>query len=175
MAEGDASIRRHSKVLGEKQAGISYTDRLAVRAILVDDANNHVALIYIARGNYFKLPGGGIEADENHKIAVEREILEETGCKPTLESMRLLATSEEWRNDLHQTSFCYVTSLKEDTGKPQLTDLEASEGLKHDWVAIQDALEKMRNIEPTSDLGDYIKKRDLFFMETFASERRLST
>jgi ADP-ribose pyrophosphatase YjhB (NUDIX family) len=173
MAAPNASTTPPSKTLGEKQVGVSYTNRLAVRAVLVDDTNDRVALIYIAVGNYFKLPGGGIEAGEDHKIAVERELLEETGCKPTFESMRLLATSEEWRNDLHQTSFCYVTSLKEDTGKTQLTEEEAAEGLKHDWVAVQDAMEKMRNIQPTSELGEYIKKRDLFFMESFASERGL--
>ena len=175
MSEASASNPPLSKVIGEHQAKVSYTNRLAVRAILLNDANGQIALIYIAEGNYFKLPGGGIEADEDHKHAVNREILEETGCEVFLDGMQLLATSEEWRNDLHQTSFCYVASLQEDTGQPQLTELEASEGLTYSWVSLPDALESMRNTEPTTELGKYIKQRDLFFMESFASQTRYST
>jgi len=175
MSEATASSPPLSKVIGEKQAEVSYTNRLAIRAILFHDANSQIALIYIAKRNYFKLPGGGIEADEDHELAVDRESLEETGCKISLDGMRLLATSEEWRDDLHQTSFCYVASLKEDTGNPKLTTLEASEGLTHRWVSLPDALEKMRKMEPTTELGRYIKKRDLFFMESFASQGRYST
>jgi len=29
---------------------------------------------------------------------------------------------EEWRNDLHQHSHCYVAKLQEDTGRPELTE-----------------------------------------------------
>ncbi|KAH0840566.1 hypothetical protein FOPE_06049 [Fonsecaea pedrosoi] len=95
MAEHSASAPPPSKVLGEKQVDVSYTNRMAVRAILVNNTNDLIALIYIAKGNYYKLPGGGVEANEDHKLGVERETLEETGCRPRLDDMRLLATSEE--------------------------------------------------------------------------------
>ena len=80
----------------------------------------------------------------------------------------VLAKSEEWRNDLHQVSFCYIARLTEDTGKPELTDLERSEGLSHHWVPVKEALKLMAEVQPTSVLGSYIKERDLFFIEAFA-------
>ena len=160
-----------TQVIGHQKHGTSYTTRQAVRAVVYNNDTDQVALIHIAKGNYYKLPGGGIEADEDHKESIQREILEETGCKISLNSALLLATSEEWRNDLHQTSFCYFAMLEKDTGKPDLTELESSEGLTHLWVDVKTAVEKMREVEPTSDLGRYIKERDLSFMEIFLRRR----
>jgi hypothetical protein len=59
--------------------------------------------------------------------------------------------------------------MVEDTGRPELTDLESAEGLSHRWVSVEDAIEAMRAVQPTSGLGKFIKERDLFFVEKFAS------
>jgi 8-oxo-dGTP diphosphatase len=59
--------------------------------------------------------------------------------------------------------------MSEDTGRPELTDLEASESLSHRWISIEGAIELMRDVEPTLELGQFIKGRDLFFVEKFAS------
>lgn len=80
--------------------------------------------------------------------------MDSTGC---------CAKSEEWRNDLHQISFCYVAQLVEGMGKPELTELEASEGLSHRWLSIDESVEVMKSAQPTSELGNFIKERDAFF------------
>lgn len=133
------------------------------------------------------MPGGGIEEDEDHRLAAEREALEETGCEVKIEG-GCLATSgmpvlfacvlacypllltdftEEWRNDLHQISYCYVARMIKDTGTPDLTELEKSEGLFHQWCSVAEAVELMESAKPTSELGKYIKERDLFFVNEF--------
>lgn len=76
-------------------------------------------------------PAVEIEVDEVHCAAIKREVLEETGCKVSVDNTAFFAQSEEWRNDLHQISFCYSARLVEDTGRPELTDVESSEGLSH--------------------------------------------
>jgi 8-oxo-dGTP pyrophosphatase MutT (NUDIX family) len=159
----------HTKVIGHKSPDIKYVERSAVRAILYNAVNDQIAVVHIAKGNYFKLPGGGVEDDEDHTLAVAREVLEETGCKGVLEDKKYFARSEEWRNDLHQISYCFVVKLVEDTGKPEITELESQEGLTHTWLNIKDALRMMRDSQPDSELGNFIKERDLFFVETFAS------
>jgi len=79
-----------------------------------------------------------------------------------------MLNAEEWRNDLHQHSYCYVARLLEDTGRPELTEQELAEGLKHEWLSVPEAIAAIRNSKPTSELGKFIKERDLFFVESFA-------
>lgn len=154
-----------SKRVGVKDPSVSYQDRQAVR-VIVQNSRNEIILIHIAKGSYFKLPGGGVDPGEPHSLAAEREVMEETGCKVHIDG-ECFSTVEEWRNDLHQISYCYRANLIEDTGKPELTDLETSEGLKHEWIDVDGSLEKMKASEPTSDLGRNIKERDIFLIEQF--------
>jgi 8-oxo-dGTP diphosphatase len=79
----------------------------------------------------------------------------------------MIAQTTEYRGTLHQESHAYVCIVRNDTGKVELTDLEASEGLAHHWCPIAEALQKMKTIEPTSELGEFIKKRDVFLLETY--------
>jgi len=85
-----------SKVLGSKQVHIAYTARQAIRTIILHADNFKLALIFVQKGQYYKLPGGGIELDEHHGLAAEREALEETGCKVKIEGA-CLATSDLFR------------------------------------------------------------------------------
>jgi 8-oxo-dGTP diphosphatase len=78
-----------------------------------------------------------------------------------------LDVTEERRNDLHQISYCYVAKLMEDTGVLGLTDLEIGEGLKHQWVDVKEGLAWMRGCVPTSELGEFIKERGIYFIEIY--------
>ena len=82
---------------------------------------------------------------------------------------------EEWRDDLHQHSYCYVAKLLEDTGRPELTEQELAEGLAHEWLSVPEAIAAIRNSEPTTELGTFIRERDLFFVETFAKLKGVLT
>lgn len=84
------------KVIGVR----AEVNRHAIR-IITTSGKGEIILIYVKKGNYYKLPGGGIEESENHRLAGEREVKEETGCKVVLEKY-YFAVTEEWRNDLHQ-------------------------------------------------------------------------
>lgn len=161
MAIGD---QVPSKTLGARKAGVTYVDRLAVRVITFNGAGE-VAIIHAKRDNYFKLPGGGIDPDEDHEAAVQREMQEETGCVIKLRDSGCIATTEEYRNDLHQRSYCYCADLVDDSGKPTLTDEEVLDKLGHLWVPVEKAMELMGAAEPTSELGRFIKDRDIFLLD----------
>ena len=154
------------KIIGVKAEGIQYVDRHAVRIITKSD-KDEIVIIYAKKGNYYKLPGGGVEKGEDHRLAGEREAMEETGCKVTLDQ-DCFAVTEEWRNDLHQTSYCYAARLVEDTGAIELTEDELVDGLQHEWISIRAAIEKMKASQPTSELGRFIRERDIYFVETYA-------
>jgi 8-oxo-dGTP diphosphatase len=155
------------KVIGNKQTDVKYNDRKAVRVIVVNP-DQEMVILYASKDGYYKLPGGGVEADEDHQVAGEREVMEETGCKAAMDA-ECIATSEEWRNDLHQISYCYRARLLEETGKTQLMEDELADGLgSHRWMCVETALKKMKAGQPTSEVGRFIKERDLFFVEAYA-------
>lgn len=172
-----------SLTLGTPAKDITYDARTAVRCLIIKDGQ--ICIIHVDKGelddqisishssdlailgNYYKLPGGGVDPeDSNDTTACQREALEETGCEVAV-NPELVAQTTEYRGTLHQVSHAYICTVHKDTGKLDLTDLEMSEGLSHSWFAIEEALHKMRTIEPTSELGESIKKRDVFLLEAY--------
>jgi ADP-ribose pyrophosphatase YjhB (NUDIX family) len=152
-----------TKTIGSMKQGTQYIERSAVRVVVTSADGERVVIIKATKGNYYKLPGGGVEGQEDHQKAAEREVFEETGAQVSVEG-GCFATVEEFRNDLHQISYCYRGRLLDATGKPELTEDEMADGLSHEWVPVGEALEAMSSLEPTSELGRYIKERDMFLL-----------
>ncbi|KAL7930847.1 NUDIX hydrolase domain-like protein [Trichoderma chlorosporum] len=151
------------KTIGSKQLETAYIDRYAVRVVALNPSKE-IALVYVEKGNYYKLPGGGIERDEEHLNAAQREVQEETGAVVSFHNTNCIATTEEFRNDLHQISYCYLADVLDATGSPSLTEEERVEGLRHQWMPINEALEAMVSVKPTSELGHYIQERDAYLL-----------
>ena len=164
--------------LGAPAEGVDYEKRTAVRCLIIKDGQ--ICIIHVRKGmhdirqklppansdmsttgNYYKLPGGGVEPeDPSDAVACQREALEETGCEVDVRP-ELIAQTIEYRGTLHQESRAYICTVRKDTGKVELTDLEASEGLVHLWCPVAEALQKMNAVEPTSELGEFIEARHL--------------
>ncbi|UKZ77584.1 hypothetical protein TrVFT333_005308 [Trichoderma virens FT-333] len=173
MASRENKASKH-KIIGIKQPNRNYVDRYAVRVVALNDLGQ-IALIHAKEGSYFKLPGGGIDSNEDHQAAAAREVQEETGAivsfVPTdgdatinIPTAGCIATTEEFRNDLHQISYCYFAKVVNTTGKPNLTEDEIVDGLSHEWVTVEKALDIMSTAEPTSELGCYIQERDTYLL-----------
>ena len=81
--------------------------RLGARGIVIRD-DGKIAIFNKSNKNEYKLPGGGIEGNEEPKEAFKREVLEETGC--VVEILEELGTTEEYKlqNNLKQISYIYV-------------------------------------------------------------------
>jgi 8-oxo-dGTP pyrophosphatase MutT (NUDIX family) len=151
-----------SLTLGAPAEGIIYEKRNAARCLIIRD--DQICIVHVkkgislihhklfsayltpSKGNYYKLPGGGLESeDPNDFIACQREALEETGCE-VIVRLELIAQTTEYRGTLHQESRAYICNVVQDTGKVELTELEASEGLVHFWCPTDGALENMRSV-----------------------------
>lgn len=153
------------KVIGTKRPEVSYEERSAARVVAFNAAGK-VAIVYAKRDGYYKLPGGGIDPGEQHEEAAMREMQEETGGLIKIRSnLGCVATTEEYRNHLHQMSYCYVADVWDDSGSPNLTTEEISHGLGHLWMSVDEAKSKMAQAEPRSELGLYIKERDIYLLE----------
>ncbi|KAI1152882.1 NUDIX hydrolase domain-like protein [Nemania diffusa] len=164
MSDSIGTKTPNTKVIGNQQPDMLYIDRYAVRVVTVNAAGE-VALIYAKKGNYYKLPGGGIEKDEDHAEAAAREVQEETGAVVSIrKSDGCIGSTEEFRNDLHQISYAYIADVVDATGQPALTEEELADGLTHEWVPVRQALDKMSGVKPTSELGRFIKERDVYLL-----------
>ena len=120
--------------------------RLGARGIVFNN-DLRIAILNKKNKNEYKLPGGGIEEDEDPADAFKREVLEETGCK--IEIDECLGTFEEIISveNYKQTSYIFVAHIIENTGKPHYTQKEIEEGSSLCWFKVGEALKLIRESE----------------------------
>ena len=114
--------------------------RRASRGIIIRE-DGKIALQNKSNKNEYKLVGGGMENDEDPRIAFKREALEEAGCE--IEIIKELGTTEEYKSleNLKQISHIFIAKVTNDLHQLNLTEKEKSEGAKLLWVAPEEALE----------------------------------
>jgi ADP-ribose pyrophosphatase YjhB (NUDIX family) len=142
-----------------------YKEREASRAI-VFDMDGNIALLHATKKHFHKLPGGGIEHGEDIAAALERELLEEIGCRAN--NVRELGSIEEYRNkfELHQVSYCFLANLSGDKGTPNLEEDEVADGFEPVWMSLEDAIKTLKSEADVEDYeGKFIQQRDLTFLQ----------
>ncbi len=137
--------------------------REASRAILFDE-NDLIPLLFVAKYNYHKLPGGGIDEGEDKCHALVRECLEEVGSEIEVngEIGKIIEFRSKW--DLKQISYCYHGKIIS-KGEPDFTEKELSQGFKIVWFSLKDAIFKVETDKPENYEGSFIQKRDLEFLK----------
>ena len=137
--------------------------REASRAVLFDE-NGLIPLLFVSKRKYHKLPGGGIDEGEDKLKALVRECLEEAGSE--IEVLGEIGKIVEFRSkiNLKQTSYCYHGNIIS-KGKPKFTGSELKGGFELIWVTLEDAISKIRNDKPDDYGEEFMKKRDLAFLE----------
>lgn len=147
-----------------EQEVASYKLRTAARAI-VKDKENKIALLVVGRDKYYKLPGGGIEEGEDMMAGLERECQEEIGCNIEVTG-EVGYTVEYWKeDDEKQTSYCYVANVVGEKGSPDFTESEKERDFSVIWVSYEEAIKLFKESQPIQFEGEYIKPRDLAFLE----------
>lgn len=169
------------KDIGEKEIDMQNPRvRIAARGIVIRD-DGKIAVFNKTNKNEYKLPGGGLEGNEPPEEAFFREVLEETGCK--VEIIKSLGTIEEHKSlsNYKQISYVFVSKVKEDTSKLELTDKEKDEGAKLIWEYPQKALELISSCydKITGSIYDdlyetkFIVLRDRKILEYFLREENI--
>ena len=148
--------------------------RNAARGIIIRD-DGRIALFHKTKKNEYKLPGGGIEKDEDNVLAFKREVLEETGCEVEIMNSLGIIKEEISHENFKQTSHIYVAKVIKDHKKLNLTKKEKEEGSKLVWVSLEKAIKLIK--EGYENLaGDkyestyhskFIAKRDLKILEYY--------
>ncbi len=156
------------KTIHEKDLGLESTkeitrERKASRAILFN--KDKIALLNVQKHHYHKLPGGGIKEGEDINKALQREVLEETGC--TFNIKDDVGKTIELKNQVHikQTSYCFTADVKEIKQEPEFTEKEKAQNFKLIWVPIKEAIKLLEDDKPDNYLGKFIRTRDLVFLK----------
>ncbi len=142
-----------------------YETRTAVRAVVFDEENN-IAVLSVSKKNYHKLPGGGVEEDEDNISALKRECREELGCD--IKILGEVGQIIEYRKmfQLKQTSFCFLARVVGEKGAPIFTQEEIDDGFQIKWLSLAQAIKLLTPDESASIEGKlYIVPRDKTFLE----------
>lgn len=113
--------------------------RPSVRAIISRD--DKVLLVYSKKYNYYKFPGGGIEANERCEDALVREVLEETGYRIIPDSIeeygKVLRRQKDSYDEsaiFEQENYYYFCEIEDTQTETHLDAYEEEEGFTPVWV-----------------------------------------
>lgn len=142
-----------------------YTTRQAARAVLIDPTGK-VALLHVTEDNYYKLPGGGIDEGEDPLRALERELVEETGCQGEVTHELGTVLEQRYYWNMTQTSYCYIVRQAGEKHEPDFTDSEKDRGFQLVWADnIEEAirlLESSVTIDGPDSIGiTFMRLRDI--------------
>jgi len=143
----------------------TFRHRQATRAVVFDKEKN-IALLFVSKKSFYKLPGGGIEPGESIENALHRECIEEIGTK--IEVTGEVGSVIEYRKryNLVQESFCYLARIVGEKGEPHFEEDEIADGFQIKWMPLAEAIRLVKlNPLPTDYEGPFIQNRDLILLE----------
>ncbi len=153
-----------NEILG--QEGLSNAKpRLTARAILRH--NGQLAVMYAGKFDLYSLPGGGVEEGETILAALNREIMEETGCN--CDSIQELGYVEENRAhcDYTQISYYYIVDTACDSLHPVLTETEVNNQTAVAWHSLDEAYRLIAAPVHTNPQRKYLQARDLAALDAY--------
>jgi 8-oxo-dGTP pyrophosphatase MutT (NUDIX family) len=156
LSTRDAGARRHGKQVWFRRA---------VRGV-VFDAKYRMALLNIADGNYYKLPGGGIEGAESMDAALAREVMEEIGAPISIHSEIGLVVEYRDEHELVQFSYGFVAEVAGEMEASQPTEEELASGMTVSWLSLSEAIGRLERHTPDTYVGKFIQERDLSFLKS---------
>jgi len=139
-------------------------DTKSAARTVIYDKNKLFALINVKNGEYFKIPGGGIENDETPQQAAIRESIEESGCE--IKIIQKIGESEfidEDKNIIHH-SVCFLAEKIKQINNPTFDDWEKSQNMKIIWVDINQSIIFFKNARPKDNFSQKINQRDFEFI-----------
>ncbi|MEI6054257.1 MAG: NUDIX domain-containing protein [Candidatus Saccharibacteria bacterium] len=141
--------------------------RNAARTVIYDKENDLIALINVRNGDYYKIPGGGIEDGETEESAAEREAMEESGCRvkiiDKIGEQEFIDKNEKYNGTIHR-SICFLANKVGDLSDTSFDDWEKSNNMELVWVSFPEAIELFSKVKTDDDFAFQINKRDFDFV-----------
>ena len=144
--------------------------REAVRAIILKE--DKLLMVFSPVNGDYKFPGGGVKKGEEHRVALEREIMEECGTNLTgiLREFGCVIEydlAEEEKFDIFKmTSFYYLCEVEDGFGEQNLDEYEQAYEFLPEWVTLEHAIEVNRALleNPPPNIQRWVR-RELYVLE----------
>jgi len=140
--------------------------RRAARTVIVDEELNKIAVLEVNNGGYHKIPGGGIEGDENPEDAALREAIEEGAC-----DVELIAELGEIEFESPETpglfnnSVCFLARKIKGHEVNSFTEEELKNKFKLLWLTFDEAINLFENVKSQVEYDIKMNNRDLEFVK----------
>lgn len=125
--------------------GVNGTEsrRPSVRGVIIE--GHRIAMVYSTVHDFYKFPGGGLEAGESHADALIREVAEETGLTVIPESITPYGMVHRREKGFDaalfiQDNYYYLCQVQTQTEPQRLDAYEADAGFTLRWVTPAEAI-----------------------------------
>lgn len=152
----------HNIIMGKEK---NLKPKYATRTVLLDE-NGKVAIINVTKHGYYKIPGGGIEEQEEIEVAARREVMEEAGCdcRIVADLGRIESEIPVW--GLYDISEGFIAHVVGEKMQPKYEDWENERGFRIEWYDDLDAAIARIEQNVVSEPGmDVLQERDLAFLK----------
>lgn len=141
--------------------------RKAARIVIFDD-ECRTPIINVRNGEFYKIPGGGIEEGEDEESAAKREAAEESGSDieilERVSEHEFLYENPKSEKILHH-SVCFLARLLGDKKETNFDDWEQSNNFQTNWVTYEDACRLFESSQTKDAVGRIINERDYEFLK----------
>ena len=144
--------------------------RPSVRGIIIKDGK--IALVHTVKFDYYRCPGGGIEAGETKEEALIREVKEESGLVVIPESIKefgsVLRISKIRGNEniiFEQENFYYLCEVKEEIGATDFDEHELEEQYALVFTTLEEAIQRNRCNDHGEENGSVAIERETRILE----------
>ncbi|SHH76451.1 NUDIX domain-containing protein [Clostridium grantii] len=143
---------------------IKYEIRKAARAVLINE-NNKIAVLHVAKDNYYKLPGGGVEGNESIYETLSREVYEEVGSD--IEVIDEIGIIFEYRDSFEQLqiSYNYLCKTKGELIETEFTQSEIDHKFTLKWMSFDEAVKEIESYNGNKYVAKFISLRDLYILK----------
>lgn len=149
--------------LQEIRGKANIVGRLAVGAIILK--KDSVFMIQTNKGDY-KFPGGGVNKDETHKKALEREIKEETGylCESITKKIGIVIERNIDKYDkdsvFEMISHYYICKISDKHTYQELDDYEEELDFRPIWINIDKAIKENEQLfkNESKEKNDWVER-----------------
>jgi 8-oxo-dGTP diphosphatase len=119
----------------------------------------------MGKPDFYTIPGGGVETGETLEDALNREVLEETGCRCEIVYELGFISENRALHDFTQTSYYYIVKVNGEKGVPQLSKTETEQLTQVHWYTLNESLKIILNQNPKSYQQKFLQYRDTVVLE----------